>query len=93
MVSSTKISPIRPTEPQIQKSYETCKPTLLAEIGTDYNFKHEIVWFNAIGFLLLHLAGIYGFYLCFHASGYTTLYGKLIIKFSLTITLPFSKDE
>ncbi|XP_053605580.1 acyl-CoA Delta-9 desaturase-like [Plodia interpunctella] len=30
-------------------------------IGTDYKYKHEIVWKNAIGFLILHILGIWGF--------------------------------
>lgn len=29
-------------------------------IGTDFNFKREIVWFNAIGFLLLMITGLIG---------------------------------
>lgn len=46
------------------------------EIGTDYNFKREIVWFNAIGFLVLHICGVYGTYLMFsgHAKIWTTIY-------------------
>ncbi|KAF2893319.1 hypothetical protein ILUMI_12875 [Ignelater luminosus] len=41
---------------------------LPAEIGTDYNFKRRIVWFNALGFLALHLAGLVGYLLCFKAK-------------------------
>ncbi|XP_074033517.1 acyl-CoA Delta-9 desaturase [Leptinotarsa decemlineata] len=37
---------------------------LLGKIGTDYNFKRQIVWKNAIGFLVLHLIGFYGIYCC-----------------------------
>ena len=36
-------------------------PILPSEIGTDFNFKREIVWFNLIGFALLHLMGLIGF--------------------------------
>lgn len=47
------------------------------EIGTDYNFKRQIVWFNAIGFLVLHLCGCYGVYLMFtKAKVWTTIYGE-----------------
>lgn len=47
------------------------------EIGTDYNFKRQIVWFNAIGFLVLHLCGCYGVYLMFtRAKILTTIYGE-----------------
>ncbi|KAI5631258.1 fatty acid desaturase domain-containing protein [Phthorimaea operculella] len=31
------------------------------EIGTDYSFKHQLVWKNAIGFLILHLLALWGF--------------------------------
>lgn len=45
-------------------------------IGTDYNFKRKIVWFNTIGFLFLHLAYLYGVYLCFYAHSYTIIWCK-----------------
>lgn len=32
-------------------------------IGTDYSYKHEIVWKNAIGFLILHLLAVWGYYI------------------------------
>lgn len=38
------------------------KILLPSQIGTDYNYKHKIVWFNTIGFLYLHLLAIYGIY-------------------------------
>lgn len=47
------------------------------DIGTDYTFKRKIVWFNAIGFLLLNLAALYGIYLFRYAHRYTILWGKL----------------
>lgn len=52
---------------------------LAKEIGTDYDFKRKIVWFNAIGFLVLHLCGVYGVYLMFsgHAKIWTTIYCKI----------------
>lgn len=28
-------------------------------------FKREIVWFNALGFLVLHIAAVYGMYVTF----------------------------
>lgn len=51
---------------------------LAKEIGTDFTFKREIVWFNAIGFLVLHLCGVYGVYLMFsgEAKIWTTIYCK-----------------
>lgn len=30
-------------------------PILPSEIGTDFNYTHKVVWFNAIGFVLLHV--------------------------------------
>lgn len=35
-------------------------PILPSQIGTDFNFKREIVWKNAIGFLLLHICAVIG---------------------------------
>lgn len=35
-------------------------PILPSQIGTDFNFKREIVWKNAIGFLILHLCAVVG---------------------------------
>lgn len=49
---------------------------LPAEIGTDYDFKRDIVWKNALGFLALHLAGLYGLYLLFHVQRATVLWSK-----------------
>ena len=35
-------------------------PILPSQIGTDFNYKRKIVWFNAIGMSLLHITGIVG---------------------------------
>ncbi|KAJ8718946.1 hypothetical protein PYW07_016502 [Mythimna separata] len=37
-------------------------------IGTDYSYKHKIVWKNAIGFLIMHLLALWGLILIF--TGY-----------------------
>ncbi|XP_013173898.1 PREDICTED: acyl-CoA desaturase-like [Papilio xuthus] len=34
-------------------------------IGTDYTYKHKIVWKNAIGFLILHLLALWGLFIFF----------------------------
>ncbi|XP_018576960.1 stearoyl-CoA desaturase 5-like [Anoplophora glabripennis] len=47
---------------------------LPADIGTDYSFKRDIVWKNALGFLALHLAAVYGLYLCSYAHTATMLW-------------------
>lgn len=62
----------------MQKTYENYDTYLKlpSEIGTDYNFKHKVVWFNALGFLALHLAAVYGVFLCFYASIWSTVYSK-----------------
>lgn len=31
------------------------------QIGTDYNYKHELVWKNVIGFIILHCLALWGF--------------------------------
>lgn len=49
---------------------------LPTDIGTDYTFKRKIVWFNAIGFLIMHLAAVYGLYLAFFVKGRTFAWGK-----------------
>lgn len=35
-------------------------PILPSQIGTDFNYKRQIVWFNAIGMTMLHITGIIG---------------------------------
>lgn len=35
-------------------------PILASEIGTDPNYKFQIVWFNLIGFIILHIIGFSG---------------------------------
>ena len=40
-------------------------------------FQAEIVWVNAIGFFLMHLAALYGSYLCiFNAKFLTSVWGS-----------------
>lgn len=46
------------------------------EIGTDYSFKRQIVWPNAIGFLMLHLAGLVGLLMCGRAHIFTIWWSK-----------------
>lgn len=50
----------------------------MEKLGTDPNFKRKIVWKNAIGFLVLHLAAFYGLYLVltFRIKILTYLWGK-----------------
>ncbi|XP_058130741.1 acyl-CoA Delta-9 desaturase-like [Anopheles ziemanni] len=58
------------------KEIGSATPILPSEIGTDFNFKREIVWKNVIGFLLLHLCGWVGLHLAFwrYCDYRTTLY-------------------
>ncbi|KAJ8985371.1 hypothetical protein NQ317_008405 [Molorchus minor] len=51
---------------------------LPSDIGTDYSFKRKIVWKNAIGFLILHLAALYGQYLCFYCHKATVLWATVV---------------
>lgn len=46
------------------------------EIGTDYSFKREIVWFNAIGFFMLHLAGLIGIGIVPFVHPFTVIWSK-----------------
>lgn len=47
-------------------------------IGTDHSYKHEVVWRNAIGFLILHILAVYGFLRACIGSCklYTVVWGK-----------------
>lgn len=47
-------------------------PILPSQIGTDFNFKREIVWKNAIGFLALHICAVVG--VVIGLLGYPKLY-------------------
>lgn len=51
-------------------------PILPSQIGTDFNFKRQVVWKNAIGFLVLHICALIGFGLSLFgfARVYTLLY-------------------
>lgn len=84
MAPHSEESVTKSTDQAMQKTYENYDTYLKlpSEIGTDYNFKHKVVWFNAIGFLILHLAAVYGVYLCF----FTTILSTLYSKYNLTIS-------
>ena len=49
-----------------EEELETCKkvgsktPILPSEIGTDPNYKFTFVWFNTIGFVMMHIIGLTG---------------------------------
>lgn len=47
-------------------------PILPSQIGTDFSFKREIVWKNAIGFLALHICAVIG--VVIGLLGYPKLY-------------------
>lgn len=49
---------------------------IVKEIGTDYEFKREIVWKNVIIQLILHVWGIYGLKLIPQAKIQTILLGN-----------------
>lgn len=57
-------------------------PILPSQIGTDFNFKREIVWKNAIGFLALHICAVIGIVmgLLGYAKFYSLLYSEYILK-------------
>ncbi|CAB3235480.1 unnamed protein product [Arctia plantaginis] len=50
------------------------KSPITKYIGTDYSYTHEIVWQNAIGFLILHLLGIWGTVLLFSGKIYLSTF-------------------
>lgn len=63
------------------KEIGTKTPILPSQIGTDFNFKRQIVWSNAIGFLVLHLFALVGIIqtLLYIPSLKTTIYCKLLM--------------
>lgn len=58
------------------------KGKLPCEIGTDYNFKRKIVWFNLIGFVFLHILALYGLLLCFTSASILTPLWMGIVTFA-----------
>lgn len=54
-------------------------------IGTDYSYKHKIVWRNAIGFAIMHLLALWGvvLFLTGHVKWQTIVWSKLRIVFIL----------
>jgi len=56
-------------------------PILPSQIGTDFSFKREIVWKNAIGFLILHLCAAVGIImgLLLMPKFYTYLYTLVLL--------------
>lgn len=54
-------------------------PILPSQIGTDFNFKRQIVWKNAIGFLMLHICALIGVFVAL--LGYARIYTVLYCKF------------
>ncbi|CRL05274.1 CLUMA_CG018174, isoform A [Clunio marinus] len=56
-------------------------PILPSEIGTDPNYKFTIVWYNFIGFIILHLIGMSGGFAALfgYCSIYTTFYSLWLI--------------
>lgn len=58
----------------------------LKNIGTDYTYKHEVVWKNAIGFLILHFFALWGFFLFITGCVklVTVIWGKCAYFFILT---------
>lgn len=62
-------------------------PILPSEIGTDFSFKRQIVWKNAIGFLALHLCALVGIFM--GLLGYARFYSILYSKFHWQISYSF----
>ncbi|XP_073952515.1 acyl-CoA Delta-9 desaturase-like [Choristoneura fumiferana] len=72
--------------PTDKDAKETEKPLQLAKtIGTDYSYHHEIVWKNAIGFLILHLFALWGLGVmvtggvCFKTMLWIVIHGVFIL--------------
>lgn len=68
--------PISDQNSNESKKEDPCEKAKLYKGGTDFSFNRKIVWKNAIGFLFLHLAALYGLYLCFFAHWLTIVWSK-----------------
>lgn len=55
---------------------------IIKNIGTDYSYKHQVVWKNAIGFFILHLLGIWGHLIVFTGGIYwqTFMWSKFLMN-------------
>lgn len=53
-------------------------PILPSEIGTDFNYKRQVVWPNAIGFMALHICALIGVLLVMlgYSNYKTVIYSK-----------------
>lgn len=59
-----KAEEVKVEEPKIEeKKIEESKATPEERKLGMFEFRTKIVWFNAIGFLIMHIAGVYGLYL------------------------------
>lgn len=69
------------TDKVFESSNKKGDELILKYIGTDYSYKHTIVWKNAIGFLILHLFALWGVILMFTGgvTFKTILWSKLLI--------------
>lgn len=74
-----KVEELKVEEPKIEEAKPAEK-----ELGM-FEFRSKIVWFNAIGFLFMHLAGLYGIFLAFckmfRLEFGTVTWGKLAFTF------------
>ncbi|KAL1509459.1 hypothetical protein ABEB36_004190 [Hypothenemus hampei] len=80
--STPKPSKFNDEDIQKKKDNKDYRGLLPAEIGTDYNFKREIVWKNAIGFLALHLAALYGFWVLLVHCYWSTVFWAVFVALS-----------
>lgn len=75
-----KCSTLETHEDELKKFKEVGSktPILASEIGTDPNYEFSYVWFNTIGFVILHIIGLSGAAAAIlgYCSIWTTLYCK-----------------
>lgn len=89
-----QLSELKTHDDELQKLKEigSQKPILpptqtATEVGTDFNFKREIVWKNAIGFLLLHMIGAVGGLMMI--TGYCDIRTSIYSEYSIILTFYF----
>jgi hypothetical protein len=72
---------IQPTESDIITGQHQSTEDSTHEIITVKEYKPKIVWKNVLIFTYLHIAALYGLYLCQFAKYQTLIFGNFLTRF------------
>lgn len=83
VVATDKLLELEPNQDMNTKISEKCSEEIAVNNNLEkINLKetpkrvYDLVWFNIIGFAVLHLMALYGLYLCFQCHFLTVVWGK-----------------